>query len=151
VTLTALQCDLLTASLSPDGGLPGEDLYGLGRFLHQLGQQDRAEVAYTQAAETCRLPPVREQAMRDLAYLLKRQGRREEALPWWQRLVETGAVYASEELAKHYEWQEEDLPEALAWTGRGIALAGALPPGPIRRAALADLNHRLERLQRKMA
>jgi uncharacterized protein YprB with RNaseH-like and TPR domain len=150
VTLTALQCDLLTDSLSPDGGLPGEDLYGLGRFLHQLGQQDRAEVAYTHAAKTSRLPPVRELAMRDLAYLLKRQGRRDEALLWWQRLVETGAVYASEELAKHYEWQEEDLPQAVAWTERGIALTGAQPPGPKRRATLADLIHRLERLQRKM-
>lgn len=152
VTLTALQCDLLRAPLSPDGGLPGEDLYGLGRFLHQLGQQDRAEVAYTQAAGTCRSPQVRELVMRDLAYLLKRQGRREEALPWWRRLVETGgAVYACEELAKHYEWQDEDLPEAAAWTERGVALAEAWPPGPKRRATLADLNHRLERLRRKMA
>jgi uncharacterized protein YprB with RNaseH-like and TPR domain len=152
VTLAALQCDLLTAPLSPENELPGEDLYGLGRYLHQLGEPDRAEAAYVQAAGTCRSPWVQEMVMRDLAYLLKRQERREEALPWWQRLVDTaGAVYACEELAKHYEWQDEDLGQAEGWTGRGIALAEGWPRGSKRRAALADLHHRLERLQRKMA
>jgi tetratricopeptide (TPR) repeat protein len=151
VTLTALQCDLLTAPLSPESGLPGEDLYGLGRYLHQLGQPERAETAYVQAAGTCRSPRVQELVMRDLAYLLKRQERREEALPWWQRLVDTsGAVYACEELAKHYEWQDDDLLEAADWTQRGIALAKAWPRSSKRTATLADLQHRLERLQRKM-
>jgi uncharacterized protein YprB with RNaseH-like and TPR domain len=151
VTLTALQCDLLTAPLSPENGVPGEDLYGLGRFLHQLGEPDRAETAYLQAAGTCRSPEVQERVMRDLAYLLKRQERREEALPWWQRLVDTaGAVYACEELAKHYEWQDEDLLEAADWTKQGTALAEAWPRSSKRSAVLADLHHRLERLQRKM-
>jgi hypothetical protein len=89
-------------------------------------------------------------AMRDLANLLKRQDRREEALPWWRELVESrSAVYACEELAKHYEWQDEDLSQAIAWTEQGITLAEAWPPSPRRQDTLAGLEHRLERLNRK--
>ncbi len=150
VTLAARMCDLLAAPLPVDSDVPGEDLYGLGRLHLDLGQADRAEAAYTQSAETCRSSAVREMAMRDLAYLLKRQERRHEALLWWQRLVETaGAVYACEELAKHYEWHDEDLAQAMVWTERGLALARAWPPSLRRREALAELEHRLERLKRK--
>jgi uncharacterized protein YprB with RNaseH-like and TPR domain len=151
VTLTARMCHLLAGTLVVDGDLPAEDLYGLGRFLQEIGQTERAEAAYAQAARTCRSPYVREMAMRDLAYLLKRQERRGEALAWWQRLVELeGAVYAGEELAKHYEWHDEDLGQALAWTEQAIALANTWPPGPRRRELLADLAHRQERLRRKL-
>jgi uncharacterized protein YprB with RNaseH-like and TPR domain len=150
VTLTARMCRLMDTTLPAEDGVPGEDLYGLGRLLQELGELDRAEVAYTQATQICQTPQVREMATRDLAYLLKRQERREEALPWWRQLVEMeGAVYACEELAKHFEWQEEDLGQAIAWTERGIKLAKAWPTGLKRREALADLVHRQERLHRK--
>ena len=143
-------CDLLAAP--PQSDLPGEDLYGLGRFYQDLEQLTEAEAAFAQAAATCHSPLVREMAKRDLAYLLKRQERREEALPWWQQLVETeGAVYACEELAKHYEWHAPDLDQALAWTERAIALVEAWPRGPKRRDLLAELVHRQARLARKQA
>jgi uncharacterized protein YprB with RNaseH-like and TPR domain len=152
VTLTARMCDLLSAPLPSDAGVPGEDLYGLARLLNDLGQSDRAEAAFEQSALTSQNASVREMAMRDLAYLLKRQERREEALPWWQQLVESrAAVYACEELAKHYEWQDADLAQAVAWTEQGIALTGAWAPGSKRRDTLAQLEHRLERLNRKMS
>jgi len=151
VTLAARVCQLLERP-GPASDLPGEDLFGLGRVLHDLGDLERAEAAYAQAAQGCQAPPLRETAMRHLAYLLKRQERRAEALPWWQRLVEVdGAVYACEELAKHYEWQDVDLEQALAWTRRGIGLVEAWPPGSRRRDTLADLAHRRERLERKIA
>jgi uncharacterized protein YprB with RNaseH-like and TPR domain len=151
VTLAARMCELLAAPLPWAESLPGDDLYGLGRLLHELGEADRAEAALAQAAERCQLPGMQEMAMRDLAAMLKRQERREEALAWWQRLVEDHcAVYACEELAKHFEWHDADLPQAITWTERALALVGAGPPGPKRREALADLEHRLERLRRKL-
>jgi tetratricopeptide (TPR) repeat protein len=150
VTLMARQCGLLSAPLPAEEEAPGEDLYGLGRLLYDLGEAERAEAAYAQAAETCRVPDVQEQAMRDLAYLLKRQERRAEALPWWQRLVETaGTVYACEELAKHYEWHDEDLAQALAWTERGMGLVESWPAGYKQQETMAELEHRLARLERK--
>jgi uncharacterized protein YprB with RNaseH-like and TPR domain len=151
VTLTVWQGKLLMASLPSELDVPGEDLYGLGRLQHDLGYLDRAEEAFSQAAETCRSASVQELAMRDLAYLLKRQERRGEALRWWQQLVETsGAVYACEELAKHHEWQDQDLAQALTWTRQGIRLVQAWPPSSRRRATLEDLEHRLQRLQHKI-
>jgi uncharacterized protein YprB with RNaseH-like and TPR domain len=150
VTLAAQQCDLLALALPPEVEVPGEDLYGLGRLLQELEQPDRAEAAYAQAARTCRSPRVREMAMRDLAYSLKRRERWAEALAWWQQLVEReGAVYACEELAKYYEWHDPDLAQAVAWTQKGISLARAWPRGAGRREALAQLEHRLQRLERK--
>ena len=152
VTLAARMCDLLSTPLPADAGVPGEDLYGLARLLHDLGQSDRAEAAFEQSALTSQGTPVREIAMRDLAYLLKRQERRKEALPWWQELVESeAAVYACEELAKHYEWHDEDLSQAIAWTEQGITLVKVWTPGPKRRDTMAELEHRLERLNRKLS
>jgi hypothetical protein len=162
VTLMTRQCSLVSAPLSPDLQVPSEDLYGLARLLQDVGDLGRAEAALIQAAErlsgrrpaeTRRSPQPRlpEMAMRDLATLLKKQGRRQEALPWWQRLVETAAaVDACEELAKYYEWHDLDLPKAIAWTNRGKALAEAWAPSPKKHTALADLSHRLDRLQGKL-
>jgi uncharacterized protein YprB with RNaseH-like and TPR domain len=154
VVLAARLCSLLTAPLTPapEGEIPGEDLYGLGRLLCELGQGERGEVALAQAAAGSRVRAVRELAMRDLATLLKRQERREEALPWWQRLArEEGAIYAFEELAKHYEWHARDATQALSWTEEAIALVQAWPPGVRRRQALAELQHRLNRLRQRSA
>ncbi len=151
VTLAARMCDLLSTPALEHADLPGEDLYGLARLLHDLGESARAEAGFAQAALTCQTAPVREMAMRDLAYLLKRQERREEALHWWRELARSeGAVYASEELAKHYEWHDEDLSQAMAWTEQGIALVRAWSPGARRRDTLAQLEHRMERLNRKL-
>ena len=151
VTLATRLCTFLASDERlADGVLPGEDLYGLGGLLLDLGQSSRAEQVYCQATRACSSSAVRELAMRDLAYLLKRQERRAEALPWWQELAETtGAVYACEELAKHYEWHEQDLAQAAAWTRRAIGLIEGSAPGPGQQEALADLEHRLARLARK--
>jgi uncharacterized protein YprB with RNaseH-like and TPR domain len=150
VTLTSQMCDLVTGPMLHEGYVAGEDLYGLGRFFQDLEQLDKAESAYARAACTCQSSLVREMAMRDLAYLLKRQERRAEALSWWENLAEAeGAVYACEELAKHYEWHDANLTQAVAWTERAVSLVKAWPPGPRRRGALAELEHRLQRLRAK--
>jgi hypothetical protein len=152
VTLAARMCGLLASEDLVSGDLPGEDLYGLGRLFNDMGEVHRAEEAYTRAARSSQARWVRERAMRDLAYLLKRQERSAEALPWWEELARTErAVYAYEELAKHYEWQASDLNQALAWTQEGTDLVRAWPRGAKRRATLAELEHRLARLERKVA
>jgi hypothetical protein len=68
-------------------------------------------------------------------------------------------VYAHVELAKHYEWHTRDLPAAAAVTRQAMALLESAPPkaglaDPSDRQgqeALAELAHRLRRLERKMA
>jgi hypothetical protein len=53
-------------------------------------------------------------------------------------------------LAKHYEWHAVDLPQALAWTERALALAASLPERATRNQELAEVKHRKERLVRKI-
>jgi hypothetical protein len=54
------------------------------------------------------------------------------------------------ELAKYFEWYVEDLPMAAAWTRAALRRVEGWPAGLRRDDKLADLRHRLERLERKM-
>ncbi len=92
------------------------------------------------------------QSLLELALLLKRAGRREEALPLWQQVAVTSLddVSAHVELAKHYEWQTRDLQSAKSWTSRALELldkSRSLSPA----AGQEELEHRLKRLERKLA
>ncbi len=135
------------------------DLLSLARWYEDLGLMAEAERAYrTLLAADGRsglpLPlPLRAAALKGLALLLKRQQRRLEALPLWEELTVLARheALAYIELAKTYEWHVRDLACAVAWTRRGLALVQGWPPGPERQAALADLEHRLARLERKLA
>lgn len=135
------------------------DLLSLARWYEDLGLIAEAERAYrTLLAADGRsgipLPlPLRAAALKGLALLLKRQDRRLEALPLWEELAALARhdALAYIELAKTYEWHVRDLACAAAWARRGLALVRGWPPGPERQAALADLEHRLARLERKLA
>jgi uncharacterized protein len=152
VALTVQLCNLLAGTEPPIARQPGEDLYSLGRFLQETGQPTGAEAAYRQAIERSHSSLVLAMTMRDLAYLLRRQGRRSEALPLWESLAERdGAVYACEELAKHYEWHGENPREAAVWTGKAIDLVARWPPGRLRHETELALQHRLRRLESKRA
>ena len=73
-------------------------------------------------------------ALTRLAALLKRQGRRAEAVPAWEQLASftLDDPDAFVELAKFYEWQARDLAQAQAWTARALAVVA-----PRRRAGSA--------------
>jgi transcription elongation factor GreA-like protein len=88
-------------------------------------------------------------ALYELANLLKRNGRRAEALPLWQQIAATtfDDVTAHLELAKHYEWQERDVAAAAHWTEQALLLLN----GVRENSGLhhAELEHRLARLRGK--
>ena len=93
-----------------------------------------------------------------LGALLKRDGRREEAVRYWQQLTFTYvpdeqnsslALNAHVELAKYFEWHQVQLPRALDWTQRALDLLDSLSPEeqePIR----SELVHRKSRLESKL-
>jgi hypothetical protein len=62
-----------------------------------------------------------------------------------------GSVLAHVELAKYFEWHVRDLSLASRWTRAAVRLAEGWPRGLKRDAWLAELHHRLERLERKTA
>lgn len=144
VTLTAR---LLRQFSQPDPGDHPLELLGLGRWQADLGLVAEAEQSLRLAAVPELPTPHFQQALTRLAYLLKRDERREEALPVWQQLACTtfDDVTAHVELAKHYEWHQQDLALACRWTEEALSLLGSDGDESVR----AELEHRLSRLQRK--
>lgn len=138
-------------------GLSGGEFYALGRWYTDEGRLGEGERAYRAAL---RLQPgvepaLRRRTLRELAYLLKRDERRDEAFAFWQQLAleshdEVEGVLAYVELAKYFEWHVEDLPRAAAWTRAALKEVTAWSPGRSRTEKQAELRHRLSRLERKM-
>ncbi len=128
------------------------DLFSLGKWQADLGLIESAEMNLRRAA-TADLPlEFYHQTLHRLGLLLKRNGRRHEAVPFWQQWASTSLddIEAFEELAKYYEWHERDLTAAVDWTEQALNLInnyssqGAAFQRP-------QLEHRLARLRRKLA
>jgi uncharacterized protein YprB with RNaseH-like and TPR domain len=141
-----------TFSWPEDPALPVEDRLSLARWYESQGRSAECEVAYRFALNEAPDAENRREALAGLARLLKRTERRQEALTLWEYLADLKLdTLGHEELAKHYEWYELDLRQALHWTEQGIVLATSWRPGLQRTEALRELSHRRERLAKKLA
>lgn len=154
--LAALLCApfSLAGAALPEASLPAADWLSLGRCYEELEWLEVGEAAYRRALEGALPAELRSLALRRLGGLLKRQERRAEAAAIWHDWVTSvpgPEVTPYEELAKHHEWQEPDLAAARKWTLWGLHTARQLSPGPAREEAVTSLQHRLERLERKLA
>lgn len=139
---------------TPDPNLPAADWVSLGRCYEELDWQEVSEAAYRRALGASLAPELRRVALQRLGWLLKRQQRRAEATAIWHDWITSVPgpdVTPYEELAKHHEWHEPDLAAARKWTLWGLHTARQLPPGPVREETVAGLQHRLERLEHKLA
>jgi hypothetical protein len=130
--------------------LTGTDFYALSRWYDER----EASEAALRYALTIDLPPeVRWQALRDLALVLKREEGRSYAFQWWQQLAVENPqeIRSLVELAMIFEWETTQLELAAGWTRQALKRAAGEPPGPRREQTMADLRHRLERLERKLS
>jgi hypothetical protein len=162
VTLAARLCRAYAEPWAAEAGekrraMTGAEFYALGRWYEAEDRICDAERAYRTALRLCSSPgsDVRRRALRELAYLLKRDERRREAYGLWQQLsLESGkkadGILAHVELAKYFEWQEEDPVRAAAWTREALKKVEAWKPGVRRDDKASDLHHRLSRLERKL-
>jgi len=156
VTLAARLCRAFAAPWTEGQGgmhttLSGGELLGLGRWYAAEGRPAEAERAYRAALRADLDPDLRSRVLRALAYLLKAADRRPEAFAFWQQLAleSAGDILAHVELAKHLEWHAGKLALAAGWTQAALAQVERWPRGMGRDAALAELRHRLARLERK--
>lgn len=143
----------LAGARAPDASLHPADWVSLGRCYEELDWQEVSEAAYRRALGASLTPELRRVALQRLGWLLKRQARRAEAVAVWHDWITSVPgpdVTPYEELAKHHEWHELDLAAARKWTLWGLHTAKQLPPGPAREGTLTGLQHRLERLERKL-
>jgi hypothetical protein len=133
--------------------LSGAEFFGLGHWYTAQGRQAEAERAYRAALKADLAPDLRATVLRVLGTLLKRANRQSEAFACWQQLAleEAGDVQAHVELAKYLEWHVGDLALAAGWTQAALAQVEQWPTGMRRDDTLAELRHRLERLEKKSA
>jgi uncharacterized protein len=132
----------------PDPSDHPADLLSLAKWQQAAG---RLAVAEATARLLLSLDPPLElyqPALLLLGNLLKRQDRREEAAVLWRQAaaVSFDDVTAHIELAKYYEWQRVDLPQAIHYTEQALTLLDKQQT-----AQDEELRHRLNRLQRKIS
>ena len=130
------------------------EVWSLGRCYDALDWVDASVVAYRTALDRAAGDPLVTQILRELGYLYKRLERRDEAAEVWEDWI--GTVSGDDltpyiELAKHHEWHTLDLAAARGWAAWALRIAEGWPPGIARAEALAELRHRLKRVERKLA
>ncbi|MEZ4769896.1 MAG: ribonuclease H-like domain-containing protein [Caldilineales bacterium] len=149
---------ILCAPFQAGGLLPDDlhpvDLVCIARCFEELAWHEQGETTYRLALGRTLPPDVRAEALRRLGWMLKRQERRAEAADLWQDWITSVPghdITPYVELAKHHEWHDSDLSAARKWTLWAVHVASQMPAGPDREIAQADLQHRLERIERKLA
>jgi len=136
----------------PQPGDHALDLFSLAKWHIALGQNSESENILRQIASQDLPLALYHQTLHQLGALLKRQGRREEAVELWHQLAVTSMddISAHIELAKQYEWHDKDLEKARDWTRAALDLISKWPPS---NATLVqgELQHRLTRLEARIA
>jgi len=125
----------------------------LARCYLALDWPETSIAAYRTGLSGSLLDADRRQALSELGSLFKRLKRREEAAALWEEWISTlpGDDYLPYvELAKHHEWFTMNLAAARGWTAWALRIVEAWSPGFARDEALAELHHRLARLERKL-
>jgi hypothetical protein len=130
---------------------PYRDPVALGRLYEAEGQPEAALAAYRQGLDAGSAAR-RAEAGQRLAMLLKRLGRWKEAVALWRAALDGDALEPYVELAKYLEHQQRSWGEARALVRRAIV---GVREGRLRcasrAAALSELGHRLQRLERRIA
>lgn len=147
--LAHIVCGTFGGAIEPHPG----DLLALAHSHAGRGRHNEAEAAYHRALKASLSPMQRSAALAGLAASLKGQNRQDEAATWWQALAELKVpdIEPYIELAKYQEWERKDLSAALYWTQKGREQVGRWRPGYQRTQVLAEIDHRQERLLRKLA
>ncbi len=136
----------------PEGeaGLSGEELGALARWYRDAGQDAeallRAALRRTPGGER------RARWLAELALAAKRRGEWARSVEWWQQLAleAPDRVGPAVELAKVYEWHLNRPALALGWAREALRRAENLPPGPRREQEIAEIRHRMHRLERRI-
>jgi tetratricopeptide (TPR) repeat protein len=133
-----------------DDGDHALDLFSLGRWQGKMGLLAEAEQNLRRALAGDLSLALYHQTLYELAGLLKRNGRRPEALPLWQQIAATtfDDVTAHVELAMHYEWQDQDITTAMHWVEQALLLLNSVEENG--RLLRPELEHRLARLRGKV-
>ena len=129
----------------------GLDVIALARLFEDLGKWDDAARLYERGLEIGLPESGFTEAVRRYSALQRRRGDLESAVNLWERAAGEGHIYAHIELSKHYEHRLRDLDLAIRWARSALELTEAPSlPVYIRKHWLDEINHRIERLEKKL-
>lgn len=129
----------------------GLDLVAMGRVFENLGRLEKAARLYERGLGHDLPEDIYWNTVRRLSFVQKRRGNLSAAVALWREAARGGQIYPHVEVAKFYEHKQRDYSEAAQWTHAALALVNALDfPRHECRRWLADLEHRLARLHRKL-
>jgi uncharacterized protein YprB with RNaseH-like and TPR domain len=135
----------------PASARDAREALALGRVYARAGLDARAREAFQRAADRANASnPVRIDALRALALAARRARQHEHAAACWRMILETPscqrqvALEAAEALAIHHEHRVRDLAAARVFALKSLS-------GGLRSGRHAAAEHRLARIQRKMA
>ncbi len=127
----------------------GLDLIALGKLFEDLGRLEDAVALYTRGL-TLDVPELTfRQTVQRLALVQRRRGEMAAALDLWREAARTRQIYAFVELAKHYEHKARDYALAAQWTRDALTVLAKCDLRE-RQQWQAELEHRLERLERRL-
>ena len=128
----------------------GLDFIALGKLFEDLGHWDEAARLFERGLESQINEADFGLAVKRLSILQKKRGDVGEAIRLWESAAERGHLYAFIELAKHYEHKVRDARSALKWTKSALMQVEKVDqPAYMRKFWEAEIEHRLERLNRK--
>ena len=128
----------------------GLDFIALGKLFEDLGLWEEAARLFERGLQYDITENDFGLAVKRLAVLQKRRGDYEEAVRLWEKAAMEGHIYAHIEIAKYYEHKRRDVKSALQWTRSALEHAQSADlPAYVRKHWLDEINHRLERLERK--
>jgi ubiquinone/menaquinone biosynthesis C-methylase UbiE len=128
----------------------GLDWIALGKLFEELGQIETAVQLYERGLEHDLPEETYWETAQRLSFVHKRHDNLPAAVERWREAAGSGQIYAHVELDKFYEHRQRDYDVAAQWTRAALERVNAPDcPHSMRRQWLADLEHRLARLERK--
>jgi len=128
----------------------GLDFIALGKLYEDLDHWDEAARLFERGLELGLKEADFGLAVKRLSILQKKRGDVSRALGLWEEAANKGHIYAHIELAKHYEHKLRDVKTSIKWARSARKqVERADLPGYIRKHWLEEIDHRLERLERK--
>ena len=154
VSMAALFNHMAGLLADPFNGLieHGVDLIALAKLFESMGDFDTATRLYIHGLDHDLPKETLLDAIQRLALIHKRQDNFPAAVSLWEQAAQHQHLHAHIELAKYYEHRLRDYIEALHWTRTALDLVNAPQfPDYERMQWRSELEHRLERLERKLA
>ena len=129
----------------------GLDFVALGKLFEDLGHWEESARLFERGLEFGLNESDFGTAVKRLSILQKRRGDVDEAVRLWEESAKRGHLYASIELAKHYEHKMRDAKSAMKWTKSALKQVEKKKdmPAYMRKHWVEEIEHRMERLKRK--